>query len=182
MTQTLETRRGPVLVRPTREEDAEAHRELRIEGLRAAPTAFGTDAETSSRRTPEEWLADMRAGGGEGGWLRVVAETPNELAAMIAVQIDQGSKVQHQCHIFSVYVRPAWRGLGILDSMINFGLEWAKGKGVRIAKLSVTATNTAAIRAYTRLGFSVYGIEPEVLLWQGTLYDELLMYRRLVGG
>lgn len=179
MQRTIATERGEIIIRMTREADAEAYRELRLEALRSAPTAFGTDPETVAQRTPEQWLADMRAGRGEGTWARLVAQAGDQLVAMTVLEIDAGPKVQHQCHVYSVYVRPAWRGWGILDALFGLGLEWAQGKGACIAKLSVTATNTAAIRAYTRMGFSVYGMDPEVIMWDRKLYDELLMYRRL---
>jgi RimJ/RimL family protein N-acetyltransferase len=43
----------------------------------------------------------------------------------------------------------------------------------------VVTTNAPAIRCYARHGFTVYGVEPEVIFANGVYYDELLMLRRL---
>ena len=177
----LQTPRGDILIRPTREADAEPYRDLRLEGLRMAPTSFGMDADTTAQRTPEQWRDVMRGGAGAGNEVIYVAEVGGQLVGMTVFRRDDLPKVRHQGHLYSVYVRADWRGFGILDALFGACLDWAKLRGVRIVKLSVTATNTAAIRAYSRMGFSVYGIDPEVILWDGTYYDELLMQRRLEG-
>jgi RimJ/RimL family protein N-acetyltransferase len=78
-----------------------------------------------------------------------------------------------------VYVNSEWRGMGIIDALIEACVDLAKAQQVRVVKLGVVATNTGAIRVYTRSGFSVYGIEPEVIYHNGVYYDELLMARRI---
>jgi RimJ/RimL family protein N-acetyltransferase len=46
-----------------------------------------------------------------------------------------------------------------------------------VVKLGVITTNTPAIRCYARCGFTVYGIDPKVIYYDGVFYDELLMAR-----
>ena len=87
--------------------------------------------------------------------------------------------MQHTAGIFSIYVQPAWRGLGIAEALIEACVAWARKLDVRLVKLGVVTTNTAAIRCYVRCGFSVYGVEPQVIYHDGVYYDELLMVQRL---
>lgn len=167
------------LVRPVREADAEPYRDLRIEALRTAPTAFGMDVTTAENRSLEQWQQQMRDGTGDSQTLNCIAEAGSECVGMIVFQQETGVKTAHNGNIYGVYVRPAWRGVGILDALFAAGSAWAAPRGVRFLKLSVSATNVAAIRAYTRLGFQVYGVDPEAIVWEGRFYDELLMYKRL---
>jgi RimJ/RimL family protein N-acetyltransferase len=45
----------------------------------------------------------------------------------------------------------------------------------------VNATNVAACRLYESAGFESYGIEPDAMLVDGELQDEMWMIRRLDG-
>jgi RimJ/RimL family protein N-acetyltransferase len=56
---------------------------------------------------------------------------------------------------------------------------WARAQQLRLVTLSVVTTNAAAIRCYVRCGFSVYGMDPEVIYHDGVYYDELLMVHKL---
>ena len=51
--------------------------------------------------------------------------------------------------------------------------------GVLIVKLGVSTTNTPAIRCYARCGFTIYGIEPKAVCYDGVFYDELLMAKAI---
>jgi RimJ/RimL family protein N-acetyltransferase len=176
----LQTPHGSVTIRPTREEDAEAYRELRLEALRTHPEAFGADYAESLARPNERWQQNVRDGaGGELGIL-YVAEAGGVLVGMTGVYRDSGAKMRHTGIIWGVYVRPAWRGASIADALIGACMGWAHELEVRLVKLSVVTTNAGAIRCYVRCGFSVYGVEPEVIYHNDVYYDELLMVRCLV--
>jgi len=45
--------------------------------------------------------------------------------------------------------------------------------------LIVITTNPAAINGYIRAGFRVYGVEPQVIYYDGMYYDELLMVKEI---
>jgi RimJ/RimL family protein N-acetyltransferase len=50
---------------------------------------------------------------------------------------------------------------------------------MRLVKLAVVTTNASAIRCYIQCGFRVYGVEPQVIYYDGVYYDELLMSREV---
>jgi RimJ/RimL family protein N-acetyltransferase len=103
----------------------------------------------------------------------------NELVGTCGIYRGDSPKTQHSGTIAGVYVRPNWRGLQIADELIAACIEWAQSHDMKIVKLGVTSTNTAAIRCYTRCGFTVYGTEPQAISTNGAMYDELLMARSL---
>jgi RimJ/RimL family protein N-acetyltransferase len=59
--------------------------------------------------------------------------------------------------------------------LIQECISWAQAHGLAVMKLGVTITNISAIRCYARCGFTVYGIDPKAIYWEGAFYDELLM-------
>ena len=175
----LRTPRGSVIIRSTREADAAAYRELRLESLLAHPEAFGADFETSAARPIEYWQERMRQGSGGPQGITYVAEAGDKLVGMMALVRNELAKTQHWAHIFGVYVRPNWRGAGIADALIEACVDYARELGLRMVKLGVVTTNTSAIRLYQRRSFKVYGVEPEAIYHDGIYYDELLMARRI---
>ena len=182
MVSIINTSRGDVTIRPSREEDAPAYRDLRLESLQMHPEAFGSDYEASLVHPLEYWQERMRRGAGGSHGVTYVADASGALIGMTVLHREDMVKMQHTAGIFSVYVQPAWRGLGIAEALIEACLAWARDLGVRLVKLGVVTTNTAAIRRYVQCGFSVYGVEPQVIYHDGVYYDELLMVRRLGDG
>lgn len=176
---TIETPRGPVVIRPTQATDAANYRAMRLEALERHPVAFGSDYESSAARPMEYWHDLMRRGAGGASGITYVAEADHQLVGMTVLALEDYVKLRHSANIYSVYTQAAWRRTGVADALINACLDWARDQRVRVVKLGVAATNTAAIRLYLRCGFSVYGVEPEVIAWDGAYYDELLMARRI---
>ena len=179
MLSTITTPRGPVTIRATREQDATAFRGLRLEALRTHPEVFGADYDENLARPIEFWQERVRDGAGSDLGITYVAEAGGALVGMTGIYRDNYLKMRHSGKIWGVYIRPDWRGAGIADALIEACIAWARGQGLRLVKLSVVTTNTAAIRRYIRCGFSVYGVEPEVIYHGSVYYDELLMAQRL---
>ena len=178
-TRTIQTFRGDVTVRPTRESDAPAYRELRLQSLRAHPEVFGADHATSAARPIEHWRERMRAGAGGVGGVTYVAEAAEGLIGMTSLVRNDLAKTRHAANIYGVYTHPAWRGAGVADALLDACVEFARSLGLRLLKLGVVTTNASAIRLYGRHGFTVYGVEPEAIAADGVYYDELLMARRV---
>jgi len=169
------TARGTVVVRAAREDDAVALRALRLEALADAPVAFAADYERTEAEGSEVWVERIRRNEAENEGVICIAATDDGLVGMTGLYRGHWPKTQHSAGIWDVYVAPAWRGQGLADALIEACLDWARARGVTVAKLGVVTTNTPAIRCYARCGFHVYGLEPQVIYYDGVFYDELLM-------
>jgi RimJ/RimL family protein N-acetyltransferase len=169
-----------VAIRPIVESDAEAYRALRLNALRQHPSAFSADYEQSAAKPVASWMETVQlAASGQRSIIYLAVAADQSLVGMTGLYIEQSAKVQHSGHIWGVYVCPTWRGQGIATRLVAACIDWAKTQAVRIIKLQVEVANAAAVRCYARLGFAVYGIEPEVICYDGIYYDTLLMARRV---
>jgi ribosomal-protein-alanine N-acetyltransferase len=65
---------------------------------------------------------------------------------------------------------PAWRGKGVTTEVLGESGRWLKQhRGIRRIMLGVEQDNTAAIRAYERVGFVVSGSKPGGITMTWTL-------------
>jgi RimJ/RimL family protein N-acetyltransferase len=168
-----------ITVRPAREEDAAALGELRLEALRHHPEAFGADAASHAGQPPEFWVNWVRNRSNGRGGIIYVAVADEALVGMTGLWRNGGAKTHHSGTIWGVYVRPERRGQHIAGRLIDACLEWAGMQGMRLVRLAVVTTNVSAIRCYVQCGFRVYGVEPQVIYYDGVYYDELLMSREV---
>lgn len=166
-------------IRPTQPGDVPAFRDLRLAALHDHPEAFGADYAEQSARPVTAWEEGVCRGAGDDLGITYVAEAGGALVAMAGIYREPSAKVRHNGTIWGVYVRPAWRGAGLADRLIDACMSWARLQRLRVVRLAVATTNAPAIRCYLRCGFSVYGVDPEVIYHDGAYYDELLMARRL---
>lgn len=175
MERVLETPRGNVTLRPSREMDLTDFRELRLEALRNNPASFGSDYDTIKANPMQFWISRLYAGSEDGAlYFAVHGE---DLIAMCGIQLGTSPKTRHSATIWGVYVKPEWQGLRIARELIEECIGWGKTHGVKVAKLAVVADNASAIRCYEGVGFTVYGRDPKAMCHAGVYYDELLMAR-----
>lgn len=168
-----------ILIRPFRASDLRAYIPLRLEALRDHPAAFGSSYEDCRDLTDDAWLARLR-NFNDGTHARLFTADPGtgELAALLGVYREPGSKVRHAATLVSVYVRPAYRGRRLVDRLLDPAIAWCREREVTILRLSVTTTNAPAIRCYTRLGFQTTGTLPQYIRTpDGAYHDEYLMSR-----
>jgi RimJ/RimL family protein N-acetyltransferase len=168
-----------MLIRQTRTEDAALVRDLRLEGLKNHPIAFGSDYDQDVTRPIEYWQERVTPSSHNAIFVGVEEDT---FAGMVGIFRWGGAKMEHNGGIWGVYVRPKWRGSGLIDQLLGACVDWGKAHDVPVLKLGVAATNTSAIRAYVRCGFSVYGIDPQVIHYDGVYHDELLLCRVIQKG
>lgn len=177
MQQIIETTAGPVTLRTTRREDGERLRALRIEALAQNPTCFSSSPEEAAG---EDWVTRAANGCGDGVMAIFVAESADQdLVAMAGILLSDRLKFPHSGFIWGVYTRPAWRGHGLSERLVNSAVAWAADKGRTIVRLAVGTHNAAAVRIYLRCGFTVYGVERAASVVDGVEYDELMMHRRM---
>jgi len=157
--------------------DATAFQRLRLAGLRASPSAFGSSYEEEKDRTLA--LIEARlAPSAEQGVLGAFAGA--HLVGMLGIRRQDGLKTRHRMALWGVYVEPASRGQGIAQALLTQAVAFARQvPGAVQIHLSVNAANASAIRLYEQAGFKAYGTEPAALLVDGELHDELLMQHRL---
>ncbi len=168
-----------ISIRFIRKSDLPAFKALRLEALRGHPDAFGSDHEENLDRPESFWIERVEKLVDNPHGCAVVAESGEELAGMVGVWREEGRKCLHNAHIWGVYIRPAHRGKKLMDRMIDRAIEWCRGNGIRIVRLTVATHNASAIRCYLRCGFAVYGVSPAELLVDGRFIDELLLFRRI---
>jgi ribosomal protein S18 acetylase RimI-like enzyme len=162
-----------MIIREITQEDAEAVRELRLFALQDTPHAFGMDYETQVKMPAEEWRARCIPTPTNATF---VWEVDGRLLGMARIGSDGRPKTGHVGMITGVFVHPEARGHDVGKRLIWACLEWAKARGLARVTLSVAAVNTAAIRVYIACGFSVYGVDPDVIRIGSDSYDELLMH------
>lgn len=162
-------------IRPVSPTDAAALRALRIEALTNHPAAFAADPAITAAESVERWAERIHdyTHGSEGTVF--VADTSTGLAGMCGVGREHWPKTRHSAYIWGVYLRPELRGSGAAVELLAACEDWARQNGITILKLGVAVNNAAAVRAYARAGYTVYGVDPRALLVDGDYIDELMM-------
>jgi ribosomal protein S18 acetylase RimI-like enzyme len=178
----IESDKGMIQIRPAIPADAVRLRDLRMEALAGHPQAFSSDYATASQEPLANWVERLeRYEQGVNEKLQVAEADGSLLVGMAGIFRDARSKIRHAATIWGVYVSPSWRGLQIGDGLVKANLEWAASHEVVFVRLAVISNNVPAIRCYLRCGFSVYGVEPKSIFYDGCYYDELLMGCELEG-
>ncbi len=152
--------------------DAALYRDLRLEGLRLSPEAFGSIYEIENAK-PLAWFAerlgDAAVFGGFDG---------RELQGIVGFYIKRGAKETHKGVLWGMYVRAAARKTGLGRRLAQAIIDHA-GDRVEILELRVVVGNEPARRLYASLGFVEYGLEKNSLKQDGRYWDEVLMARPL---
>jgi RimJ/RimL family protein N-acetyltransferase len=163
----------PIVIRVLTTEDAALYREIRLEGLRESPEAFGSTFDAENGRSLEWFAERLRNRAGTFG-----AFDGEELLGTAGLRIGEGQKEAHKGTLVGMYVRARWRRAGVGRRLVQAVLDFACEQ-VEIVQLSVVRENESARRLYASLGFQEYGLERRSLKQDGRYYDEVLMARDL---
>ena len=177
MNDSLTTSKGSITIRPVVPADAASLRELRLEAVANYPAAFAADYAITAAQSIEFWAERIIDNTVDDKGVICVATAEGQLIGMTGFLRGHWPKIRHGGVIWGVYVKPEWRGLHVAEALLGECIAWARAHGVEIVKLAAITTNTAAIRCYARCGFTVYGIEPKAICYDGVDYDELLMVK-----
>ena len=165
-----ETSKAPFTLRRLTGVDAVHYRELRLEGLRIHPAAFGASWEDEIRQ-PLAWFAkrlEHNAVFGAG------PPVGSALTGVVGLLVPEAAKLKHKGVLWGMFVRPEAQGTGLGAALVACVLEHA-AQVVEEVRLTVVASNTAAVRLYARAGFEQYGLERRALRIDDHYHDELLM-------
>jgi RimJ/RimL family protein N-acetyltransferase len=158
----------PLTVRQLTPTDVAALRDIRLEGLRLNPEAFGSTFEDEEHAPLEKyfaWITNSQMFG---------AFDDSHLVGIVAFGINPGRKDSHKGWLRAMYVRPTHRRTGASRLLVQAVIDAARSKVEQI-QLSVVSTNLPAIRLYQSFGFQQYALEKRALKHNGIYSDELLM-------
>jgi ribosomal protein S18 acetylase RimI-like enzyme len=100
---------------------------------------------------------------------------PANLVGTAGCYSDNAVKSRHKLLLVGMYVRPAYRRLGLGAKLIDRVLQHARGiGGIAVVQLGVGCDNHAARALYERMGFKIYGIERKALKVGDRYIDEEL--------
>jgi ribosomal protein S18 acetylase RimI-like enzyme len=146
-------------VRVLTADDAAEFSRLRLEALEAEPEAFASSPEDHRAMSLDEIRS--RLAGARGVSFVAGAFLDGKLVGTAGFYREERQKQRHRGHVWGVYVTANARGQGIARQLMETLVERAREmEGVEQVQLSVTTTQTAAVRLYRALGFRSYGIEP----------------------
>ncbi|HET6931302.1 MAG TPA: GNAT family N-acetyltransferase [Candidatus Acidoferrum sp.] len=148
--------------------DAASFRELRLEGLRLNPEAFGSTYDFEKDQPLEKysgWLTNSTIFG---------AYQNSELVGTASFTQLSGLKDSHKGLLRAMYVRPGARRSGAGRQLVQAIIDHARPK-VEQLQLVVVSTNQPALLLYQSLGFCQYGLEKNALKHNGLYSDEILM-------
>ncbi len=177
MDKQITTAQGMVTIRPAIPAEAALVRDIRLEGLKNHPEAFGADYESSMAESVQFWADRITKHTLKNEGVICIASAETSFVGMAGIYSSSNPKMRHNGTLWGVYLKADWRGLGIAESLIMQCLDWAKDQHLMAVKLAVITCNTAAIRCYSRCGFNIYGVDPKVIRFNDIYYDELLMVK-----
>ena len=157
-----------IYIRQLTPADAESFRELRLEGLRLNPEAFGSTYEFEKDQPLTRytgWLTNSTVFG---------AFQNSHLIGTASFTQLSGLKDSHKGLLRAMYVRPTHRRSGAGRQLVQAVIATARQK-VEQVQLAVVSDNQPALRLYQTLGFRQYGLEPRALKHNGIYSDEILM-------
>ena len=160
-----------VLVRETVAGDWQALRDIRLEALRDAPTAFASTYEREILRGEAHWRDRVARGGTFLAFIPEISAT--EPAGLIGGYQEDPVTVE----LVSMYVRPRGRGGGVGEALVATVIDWAGNRNAECVHLWMTETNAPARALYERCGFALTGERQPVPSNPGL--DEVGMTRRL---
>lgn len=164
-------------IRLLQAEDAALYRKLRLRALTEDPAAYLTSAEEYLERSPSDIAARLAP---TEQALTLGAFWDAELIGIATLARLERLKQRHRADVVGVYVTPQARGQGVAAELMRGLIEQARQKiGLEVLGLSVTETQLAARKLYEKLGFEVWGVQPDALRQDEKALTELHLQLRV---
>lgn len=166
------------LIRALTAADAAEYFALRMRALREHPDAFRSSYEEEVLR-PLAWTEERLAGGDHRFFGALV---DGRLVGTVGLSFEHGAKTRHHAKVIGMYVAREQGGRGIGRALIEECIAHARSiDALEALILTVTSSNTDAVRLYQRAGFVIYGVEPGTMKIGAQRYDKTLMHLSLRG-
>jgi GNAT superfamily N-acetyltransferase len=166
-----------MLIRRIQTADAMAVKRLRLQALTQEPLAFAMDVTQAADWADAQWV-QMASRNSDGVPTIVLAQVGTELVGMVGCHLDSSPKMTHCGMVWGMYVAPAQRNHGIARQLLQAVIDHGSAHHLQMLKLSVTTTQTSALRGYLRAGFVQYAHEPALLCVDGVPIDAFHLYYR----
>jgi RimJ/RimL family protein N-acetyltransferase len=156
--------------------NVDEYRRVRLRALAEHPEAFRSDAEEEAAKSTQ-WWEERLAPRAESNACFVGAWTAGRrLVGTAGLLFETRRKLSHTAKVVGMYVMPEHAGRGIGARLLGACLDFARAEpALEILYLTVTSTNSGAIRLYERSGFVAYGLEPRALRLGDRRLDKLMM-------
>ncbi|WP_208347245.1 GNAT family N-acetyltransferase [Pseudaestuariivita rosea] len=154
-------------------DDLAAWRAFRIEALRERPDAFLTTLEQEQARSDQDVLAKLNSDALHGAF------DGDVLAGALSIDRMQGDSFHHRAWIHALYVRPAYQGSGLAQTLMTYAVDHAKTLGILQLELYVAADNARAVRFYEKQGFTQQGRLARAV-YRNSIFEDDLHYIRLL--
>jgi ribosomal protein S18 acetylase RimI-like enzyme len=141
---------GMVLVREMTADDWALLRDVRLAALKEAPYAFASTYAREAAFTEGQWRDRFHD---RTATFLARDEPADPAPAGLAGVYGRGGAA----NLVSLWVRPAARGRGVGEALIEAAAAWAKAHDFSTLFLWVTESNAPARRLYVRCGFSPTG-------------------------
>ena len=149
------------------EDDWGRLRDIRLAALENDGHAFGGNLEAESAYDESAWREKFQIFTG------VMAEVDGKDVGFMSIENLEGD-FGATCWIGSCWIRPEYRGKGVLQSMFDFVDQVAAERDWLIQGLGVWVDNEIAIKAYQRLGFEMMGEKQESSRKPGMYYQRMI--------
>ena len=84
-----------------------------------------------------------------------------------------------ECHLLNICIAPIYQGRGHGTQLIDGLLDLARSHSAKMAFLEVRASNHAAYRVYTKMGFNELGVRKNYYPAHHGREDAILLAREL---
>ncbi len=150
-----------------------------LEAYALAPDAF-TSSVAERESLPIEWWASRVSEEAGAHELVVGSFLDAEVVGVAGLSFERRERTRHKATLFGMYVRSASRGKGVAKALVAEVLRQALASPrTEIVQLTVTESNSAAVRLYTGCGFVPFGTEPFAVKLGNRFINKVHMWQRV---